>query len=123
MRITKTMTFDAAHFLPDIEGTPPADRRYERMHGHSFAVRVSIEGEPGAQTGWVADFDKVSDALKNVYDILDHNLLNEIEGLERPTLENICLWIANKLGPVLPGLCEVEVSRPSIGESCLHECR
>ena len=55
MRITKTMNFDAAHYL---DGIGPADaERYGRMHGHSFSMTVTIAGTPDAATGWVADFD------------------------------------------------------------------
>lgn len=116
MRIVKSMNFDAAHFLSH----DPAARPYARMHGHSFSLEVTIEGEPDAQTGWVVDFGDVAEALQDLHETLDHRLLNEIEGLERPTLENICKWAAERLKPRFPGLAEVRVSRPSIGESCLY---
>ncbi len=43
------------------------------------------------------------------YDLLDHHYLNEIEGLENPTSENIALWIWSKMAPLLPGLSKVVV--------------
>lgn len=117
MRIVKSMSFDAAHFL---EHDPDA-RPYARMHGHSFMMEVEIEGEPAPDTGWVADFGDVSEALDRLRETLDHRLLNEIEGLERPTLENICQWAAKVLAPDLPGLRQVRVSRPSNGETCIYD--
>ncbi len=118
MRITKTMNFDAAHYL---DGIGPADaERYGRMHGHSFSMTVTIAGTPDAATGWVADFDDVTAALEAVRDELDHHLLNEIEGLSRPTLENIAKWVAAKLSGQFPGLEQVEIARPSIGEACIY---
>ena len=117
MRIVKSMSFDAAHFL---EHDPDA-RPYARMHGHSFMMEVEIEGEPAADTGWVVDFGDVSEALDRLRETLDHRLLNEIEGLERPTLENICQWAAKRLSPDLPGLRQVRVSRPSNGETCIYD--
>ncbi len=115
MRIVKSMSFDAAHFLDH----DPNARPYARLHGHSFTLEVVIEGEPQAETGWVVDFGDVGEALQQLHDALDHRLLNEVEGLERPTLENICQWAAARLKPRFPGLAEVRVSRPSIGETCV----
>ncbi len=116
MRIVKSMSFDAAHYLDH----DPNARPYARLHGHSFLLEVVIEGEPQAETGWVVDFGDVGDALQALHDALDHRLLNEVEGLERPTLENICRWAAAKLKPQFPGLVEVRVSRPSVGETCSY---
>ena len=118
MRIQKSFNFDAAHFLQTAE---ESERPYARMHGHSFAVDVEIEGEPDPRSGWVADFADIADALDRVRDDLDHRLLNDVEGLERPTLEYICLWIFNRLIPTFPGLCKVSVARPSNGERCTYE--
>ena len=95
MRIVKSIQFDAAHYL---KTDAMADERpYARMHGHSFVLDVEIEGDQAPDTGWVVDFGDVADALDDLRSALDHRLLNEIEGLERPTLENICLWAAARL--------------------------
>jgi len=48
-------------------------------------------------------------------------MLNEIDGLENPTLEHICLWLWQHLQPHLPLLAAVEVFRDSLGQSCLYE--
>lgn len=117
MRIIKSITFDAAHFLDH----DPDARPYARLHGHSFVMEVEIAGEPDPETGWVVDFGDVEETLKELHAQLDHRLLNEVEGLERPTLENICRWAATRLEPRFPGLKAVKVSRPSNGETCIHE--
>lgn len=117
MRIVKSMSFDAAHYLDH----DPNARPYARLHGHSFIMEVAIEGNPQADTGWIVDFGEVDDALKELHEALDHRLLNEIEGLERPTLENICQWAAKRLKARFPGLSEVRVSRPSNGETCIYD--
>ena len=114
MRISKTISFDAAHYL-DVESDA---RPYARMHGHSFELAATLEGEPAPDTGWVADLGDLADALEEIRRDLDHHLLNEIEGLGRPTLENICVYAANRLKLRFPGLAEVRVSRPSCGEVC-----
>ncbi len=124
MRIVKSINFDAAHFLDQTDIGPSASkdvRPYARMHGHSFKLDVEIAGEPDPQIGWVVDFGDVADALEDLRERLDHRLLNEVEGLEKPTLENICQWVANRLKPVFPGLVQVRVSRPSNGEMCIYD--
>lgn len=119
MRIVKSITFDAAHHLPPVGAETPAP--YQRLHGHSFTLEVAVEGAVDPATGWVADFGAVAAALDALRARLDHHLLNTVEGLERPTLENICLWAARELKQALPGLAQVKVARPSIGEACIFD--
>jgi 6-pyruvoyltetrahydropterin/6-carboxytetrahydropterin synthase len=115
--ITKAAIFDAAHSLAD----GPPDSRYRRMHGHSFRVEASVRGPQQGPVGWVADLGSLDQALKALAGELDHGLLNEKPGLSSPTLENLCLYFAERLKGEFSGLSRVVVSRPSIGESCsLH---
>lgn len=112
--ITKAATFDAAHYFAD----GPEHRPYTNLHGHSFRVEASVRGETHEPVGWVADLADLDAALKAVAGELDHGLLNDKPGLERPTLEHICLYFANRLRPAFPGLSRIVVSRPTLGESC-----
>ncbi|MBL8555696.1 MAG: 6-pyruvoyl tetrahydropterin synthase family protein [Phenylobacterium sp.] len=112
--ITKAATFDAAHYFAD----GPEHRPYSNLHGHSFRVEATVRGQTREPVGWVADLADLESALKGVAAELDHGLLNEKPGLERPTLEHICLYFAGRLTPQFPGLSRVLVSRPTIGESC-----
>lgn len=112
--ITKSATFDAAHFLA--EG--PIHRPYSNLHGHSFKVEATVRGETREPVGWVADLADLDAALRAVAAELDHCLLNEKPGLERPTLEHLCLYFAERLKAPFPGLSRITVSRPTIGESC-----
>jgi len=112
--ITKSATFDAAHHFPQ----GPEHRPYSNLHGHSFKVEATVRGPAQEPVGWVADLADLDAALKAVAGQLDHGLLNEKPGLERPTLEHICLYFAERLRPTFPGLSRIVVSRPTIGESC-----
>ena len=111
--ITKAAQFDAAHALP---AGPKAS--YRRMHGHSFRVEATLRGAMGGPVGWVEDLGALEEALNGVAAELDHGCLNEVEGLESPTLEHICLHFAGKLKPRFPGLVRIVVSRPTVGETC-----
>jgi 6-pyruvoyltetrahydropterin/6-carboxytetrahydropterin synthase len=115
--ITKAATFDAAHRLPDgPEGSP-----YTRLHGHSFRVEATVRGAARPPVGWVDDLGALDRALREVAAGLDHRLLNELPGLESPTLEALCVHFAEKLKDRFPGLSRIVVSRPTIGESCAME--
>ena len=60
-------------------------------------------------TGFVVDFFDLEGAFAKVTDALDHRCLNEIEGLENPTAENIAVWIWNRLNSCLSDLSSVRV--------------
>lgn len=113
--ITKQATFDAAHHFPN----EPEGSIYRRVHGHSFTVEATVRSETlDARHGWVADLGALDGALKAA-DELDHGMLNEKPGLELPSLENLCLWFANRLKPEWPGLARIQVARPTINERCV----
>lgn len=114
MQIFKEFSFEAAHRLPNVAD----DHKCARLHGHSFQVRISVLGEPGEKTGWVVDFADISEAFKPVWLQLDHYYLNDIEGLENPTSENLAKWIWQRLKPRLPLLSEIEIR-----ETCTSGCR
>jgi 6-pyruvoyltetrahydropterin/6-carboxytetrahydropterin synthase len=116
IEITQQFGFDAAHFL---EQSPLRTNR--RMHGHSFYAEVTLRGEPDPEKGWVRDFTEVNAALSEIRSELDHQLLNDLEGLGAPTLENLARYIYREAKSRLPEVCRVRLSRPSSGQSCVYE--
>lgn len=116
MRIYKEFTFEAAHFLP----SAPPGHPNARVHGHSFRVRVTIDGEPDDKTGVIMHLDDVEAALADVHEALDHRMLNEVDGLSQPTLERITMWLWDRLHNRLPGLAEIEIARDSCREGCIY---
>ncbi len=113
MELFKEFTFEAAHRLPNV----PAGHKCSRLHGHSFRVELHVRGEVDPLTGWVMDFGDIKQAFQPLYDCLDHYYLNEIEGLENPTSENLATWIWVRLRPNLPSL-----SRVVVRETCTSGC-
>lgn len=113
MEIYKDFTFESAHLLLNV----PEGHKCGRLHGHSFMVRIFVVGDVGATTGWIMDFSDIKEAFKPIYDQLDHYYLNDIEGLENPTSENLARWIWNKLKPSLPELSCIEIK-----ETCTSGC-
>lgn len=113
MEIYKDFSFESAHLLPNV----PEGHKCGRLHGHSFHVRIVVTGKVGEKTGWIMDFADIKLVVKPVINQLDHYYLNEIEGLENPTSENIAKWIWHKLKPNLPELDRIEVK-----ETCTSGC-
>lgn len=113
MEIFKEFTFEAAHRLPHV----PPGHKCARLHGHSFRVSLHVRGEVGDESGWVMDFGDIKAAFQPLYEQLDHYYLNEIEGLENPTSENLARWIWERLRPSLPQLAEIRVH-----ETCTSGC-
>jgi 6-pyruvoyltetrahydropterin/6-carboxytetrahydropterin synthase len=109
--------FDAAHRF----GGMPRGHRYRGVHGHSFGVEVALRGEQQQPNGFVADFGKLEAACARLHKKLDHTLLNDIAGLEQPSLENLCVWIWGKLKPGFPALARVTVRRDSLGQTCSYD--
>lgn len=115
IEITQQFGFDAAHYLKG------AGETNLRMHGHSFYAEVTLRGEPDPKMGWVRDFEEINAVLNAIRGELDHHLLNEIEGLSMPTLENLARHIFDRAKEKMPEVCRVRLSRPSYGQSCQYE--
>lgn len=106
LELRKTFQFEAAHLLPKL----PQQHKCRRLHGHSFQVELVIQGECDPDLGWVMDYADLSAAFKPLWEQLDHYYLNDIEGLENPTSENIAIWIWDRIMPELPLLTEIVVA-------------
>jgi len=63
------------------------------------------------------DFGDIKKVFKPILEELDHYYLNDIEGLENPTSENVARWIWRRLKPSLPTLSAV-----GIRETCTSGC-
>jgi 6-pyruvoyltetrahydropterin/6-carboxytetrahydropterin synthase len=115
IELTRTFQFSAAHRLPAAGENHPC----RGVHGHNFAVEVSVTGTPDPRTGWVIDYGEIKKAVSPVIERLDHRLLNEIPGLENPTSENLARWLWEQLRPRLPGLSRVGISETP-GTLCVY---
>lgn len=113
MDIFKQFTIEAAHRLPNL----PPEHKCRRLHGHSFQIAVHVAGPVAEREGWVLDFADIAAAFEPLHGQLDHRYLNEVDGLENPTSENLARWIWDRLKPRLPQLSQVVVR-----ETCTAGC-
>ncbi|MEO9803984.1 MAG: 6-carboxytetrahydropterin synthase QueD [Reichenbachiella sp.] len=106
MVIYKKFAFDSAHFLPHV----PEGHKCKNMHGHTYNLTVFLEGDLDTELQWVMDFKELKDVVKPVIERIDHQILNDIEGLENPTAERIVVWIWEQIQPKLPLLSKLELN-------------
>lgn len=111
--LVKEFTFEAAHRLPNV----PESHKCFRLHGHSFRCEVAVRGEVDAKTGWFIDYAEISEAFEPLREMLDHHYLNEIDGLENATSENVARWVWERLEGRIRGL-----NRVTIRETCTARC-
>ncbi len=105
--IGKTFDFDAAHSLPFL----PSTHKCHRLHGHTYRVEITCTGEPD-ENGMLIDYSEIAEAWGPVFDILDHQHLNEVTGLTSTTTEMLSRFILERLLG-LPGLDRVRVYESS----------
>lgn len=115
MEIYKSFSFESAHFLPNVT----AGHKCRQLHGHSYQLTVYISGAIEPVNGWVIDFNEVKEVVKPVVESLDHQLLNDIVGLQNPTVENVAVWIWNRIKPRLPLLSKV-VLQETASSGCVY---
>ena len=117
--LTQRFFFEAAHTLSrevEAEGS-------RRIHGHTYFAELTVAGEPDPRTGMVMDLAHLRALAEHARGLLDHRLLNEIEGMGPPTLENLCafLWRAFESRDCKPR--RVVVRREGMGDSCTLTAR
>lgn len=89
--------YEAAHRLPLVR----PGHQCGRMHGHSYHLTVVTSG-PVADDGFVADFADIKDIVGALVKQLDHHTLNDIAGLDNPTVEIQLVWLWERLAHALP---------------------
>jgi 6-pyruvoyltetrahydropterin/6-carboxytetrahydropterin synthase len=105
VRLSKDFIFESAQMLPRV----PPEHRCSKLHGHTFKIEVSVEGEVDPDSGWLYDHARISEVVRPFVNQLDHVYLNEVDGLDNPTIENLAAWFWNRIKPELPELCEIAI--------------
>ncbi|MBC6496816.1 MAG: 6-pyruvoyl tetrahydropterin synthase family protein [Alphaproteobacteria bacterium GM7ARS4] len=87
----------------------PPDHVCSRLHGHSFKIEVRLKGPINEQEGWLIDHSDIAHVVNPLIEKLDHRYLNEIDGLDKPSNENIARWFWRHCQPHLPLLTSITV--------------
>lgn len=114
MKVFKEFSFEAAHSLPYL----PEGHKCRNVHGHSYKVRVTVEGDIDPHTGMVCDYARISQHFEElIFRFLDHKNLNDVTGLEISTSENLAIWIWKRLRLGIP-VTEVLVRETATAGAC-----
>jgi 6-pyruvoyltetrahydropterin/6-carboxytetrahydropterin synthase len=86
-------TFAAGHSLRNYRG------KCEKVHGHNYKVRVTLEGETLNEAGLLVDFVEVKQRLRTVIERLDHEFLNDIPPFDKlnPSAENMAKYFYDEV--------------------------
>ena len=107
MLVYRRFRFHSARYLPKLKD----NHICKQTHGHTFNLTVFIKGEVNPKDGFVIDFFDIDEIInKNVLPLIDHKLLNEIDGLENPTSENLIKWIWERIHNHFNGLSKLKLS-------------
>lgn len=93
MLISKDFTFEASHILPNHPG------KCRNLHGHSWILKVALEGPLNLKTGFVLDYNDLSAIVSPLIDVLDHTHLNWL--VRYPSSELLNLAILHQLAGLL----------------------
>jgi len=115
VELRKSFRFEAGHHLP----FAPEGHRCRKLHGHSYEVEVTVEGEVDPQSQWFVDYGHLMQVCEPVRQELDHRTLNDLPGLEAGTAEMLAVFIWRRIEGRLAGLKEVTV-RETATSSCTY---
>jgi len=116
MEIFKTFTIESARSLPNLPNGHPC----KNIHGHSFKIIITVSGKVNINTGFVMDFSEIDSAFAPIYKQIDHAYLNDLNGLENPSSENLCQWIWSRLSITLPSLKKIEIKETE-STGCIYK--
>ena len=109
-RLTVRDEISAGHALRHYEG------KCERLHGHNFAVELTVEGDKLTENvELLLDFKVLKRALKEELALLDHQIINEVPPFDslNPSSENISRHIFQAADT---SACHVRVHSVSVSE-------
>ncbi len=104
-RIWKEQRFESALKLTQVEEN---DKR-RKLHGHSYLIRLHLTAELDKVMGWTVDYGDVKSLFKPIYEQLDHNQLDLLDGLEEADVTHLLYWIKNKMASSLPQLDRIDL--------------
>lgn len=134
LSISKEFRFEASHVLPLHPGA------CSRLHGHSWVLKVTVDGEVDRETGFVVDFGELrACVMGNVIDLVDHQHLGQGLVLMRgeedlqdavfeedfyPSSENLVMKFVEILREPIRDLGEgVELLAVELQETCTSAAR
>jgi len=130
--LTKEFRFEAAHRLP-----PPYKGKCGNVHGHSWKVTVSVQGDTLDKNGMVIDYADIKAVCNPIIEQLDHTYLTcnrdmvgemvAAQGLavnvfeHNPTSEVLAQWLYEQWEPAFHQL-GCRLLSVKVDETCTASC-
>lgn len=95
----------------------PENHPCSRVHGHSFLITLTLFGPWNEELAWMMDYHDIEVQVHPILNKLDHQYLNSIPGLEKPTSESLCVYLYEQIKPLIP-----ELQKVTIAETPTTEC-
>jgi 6-pyruvoyltetrahydropterin/6-carboxytetrahydropterin synthase len=104
------------------------DRRFESairypesglLYGHSYLLRLYLSAPLDPVMGWTIDYGDVKRLFQPVYQALDHQQLDALDGFDRSNLLSLARWVKGQTRLVLPQVSRLDLySTPGCGVCC-----
>ncbi len=109
--ISRDFTFSAAHTIRGHTGG------CERMHGHTYRVRIHLAAEELNELGMVMDFADLKAVANEILEPFDHRVINDIPPFDErnPTAELFAEYVHGEVTRRLPE--RVTVTEVTVWES------
>ena len=108
-RIWKEMSFDSALRL---KHAPAGDPR-QRIHGHTYTLRLHLQAPLDEVMGWAVDFGDVKSLFTPVFKQLDHHPLYAIADVDDNDAASLVRYIRRQSQAILPQLDRVDLYEKS----------
>lgn len=105
LELKQHFQIESARSLPKLPHSHPC----AHVHGHSFKIIITLLGDINPNLGWVRDYHEVTAHMAPLLKQLDHQLLNNVPGLENPTSEHLAIWIYERASKIIPELIQVTI--------------
>ena len=109
--------FDGGHYCIWKEATlesacrltkAPEGPNKRNIHGHTYRLRLHLQGQLDDIMGWTMDFGEVKDSFTPVFLELDHHPLHEVVGRDAD-VATVAKWIRRRMTGVLPQLERIDL--------------
>jgi 6-pyruvoyltetrahydropterin/6-carboxytetrahydropterin synthase len=117
--LTIEENFASAHQLRGYKG------KCENLHGHTWRVELSVEGNTLNDIGLLIDFQDLKAILREITSSLDHKNINELPPFDRenPSSENMARYFHDEVKSRLEKKApELGVRSVTVWESATARC-
>ena len=81
----------------------------KEIYGYGYKTKLFIKAPLDEVKGWVMDYGDVKEIFKPIFIKMDHHYLNEIRGLENPSIVEVVKWMRLQLNNNFSELSRIDL--------------